>query len=87
MTAYKPWAYYFVVLFSRGMLRDPRFAQILLSTGCSRLAIDFVFALGFPFKIPQHGTFKKTHVHNQLFWDHLLCIAETGLCIGTSVSF
>ncbi|CAJ1409089.1 unnamed protein product [Effrenium voratum] len=33
MTAYKPWAYYFVVLFSRGMLRDPRFAQILLSTG------------------------------------------------------
>eukprot|EP00439_Symbiodinium_sp_Y106_P020097 s1659_g2.t1 len=33
MVAYKPWAYYFVVLFSRGMLRDPRFAQILLKTG------------------------------------------------------
>ena len=33
MLAYKPWAYYFVVLFSRGMLRDPRFAQILLHTG------------------------------------------------------
>ena len=33
MMAYKPWAYYFVVLFSRGMLRDPRFAQILLQTG------------------------------------------------------
>eukprot|EP00439_Symbiodinium_sp_Y106_P023600 s2265_g2.t2 len=29
----KPWAYYFVVLFSRGMLRDPRFAKILLATG------------------------------------------------------
>ena len=33
MMAYKPWAYYFVVLFSRGMLRDPRFAQIPLQTG------------------------------------------------------
>ncbi|CAE7227713.1 Scube3 [Symbiodinium sp. KB8] len=33
MVAYRPWAYYFVVLFSRGMLRDPHFAQILLATG------------------------------------------------------
>ncbi len=33
LMAHKPYAYYFVVLFSRGMLRDPRFAQILLSTG------------------------------------------------------
>ena len=33
LLAHKPYAHYFVVLFSRGMLRDPRFAQILLSTG------------------------------------------------------
>ena len=33
LLAHKPYAYYFVVLFSRGMLRDPHFAQILLSTG------------------------------------------------------
>eukprot|EP00435_Cladocopium_sp_Y103_P053180 s214_g17.t1 len=30
--AYKPWAYYFVVLFSQGILRDPAFAETLLST-------------------------------------------------------
>ena len=29
--AYRPWAYYFVVLFSRGILRDTSFAQLLLS--------------------------------------------------------
>lgn len=36
LMAHKPYAYYFVVLFSRGMLRDPRFAQILLSTGAGK---------------------------------------------------
>lgn len=32
LLAYKPWAYYFVVLFSRGILQDPGFAETLLST-------------------------------------------------------
>ncbi|CAK9062829.1 Metabotropic glutamate receptor 7 (mGluR7) [Durusdinium trenchii] len=36
LLAHKPYAHYFVVLFSRGMLRDPRFAQILLSTGAGK---------------------------------------------------
>ncbi|CAK9038961.1 unnamed protein product [Durusdinium trenchii] len=31
LLAYKPWAYYLVVLLSRGILRDPGFAQTLLS--------------------------------------------------------
>lgn len=31
LLAYRPWAYYLVVLLSRGMLRDPGFAKILLS--------------------------------------------------------
>ncbi|CAK9034316.1 unnamed protein product [Durusdinium trenchii] len=31
LVAYKPWAYYFVILLSRGMLRDPGFAETLLS--------------------------------------------------------
>ncbi|CAL1151686.1 unnamed protein product [Cladocopium goreaui] len=32
LLAYKPWAYYFVVLFSQGILQDPGFAETLLST-------------------------------------------------------
>lgn len=31
LLAYRPWAYYLVVLLSRGMLRDPGFAKTLLS--------------------------------------------------------
>lgn len=31
LLAYRPWAYYLVVLLSRGLLSDPRFAQTLLS--------------------------------------------------------